>query len=196
MNASVAERALDPLTQGWFNHGAKILDIVEQHRPKVCVELGSWQGASAIPVARAIRRWGGTLTCVDQWLGNIDGSVSNASPWMLLSCARNLIQAAVNDNVRLIVADTVAAAQWWQEPIDYLYVDADHSYAGALADLYAWVPHVRQGGLILGDDYGSDMYPGVARAWEDFAIVRGLTLTRYQSDPPDRHGIQLVYATV
>lgn len=192
----------DPLTHGWFNHGQKILELVEQHKPKVCVELGTWQGASAIPVARAIRRWGGTLACVDNWNGNVNNetllsAIANVTmPWMLANCARNLIQAGVTANIRLIPADTVDAAQCWRGPIDYLYVDADHSYDGVMADLRAWVPHVKPGGLIIGDDYGSDMYPGVAWAWDEFAAGYGLTLSHYQSNPPDRHGIQLVYATV
>lgn len=186
----------DPLTQGWFHHGQKILALVDQHRPKACVELGTWQGASAIPVARSIRRWGGTLTCVDTWAGSIDGVAHYRAPWMLANCARNLMESGVSATVRLIPATTLETAVWWTAPIDYLYVDADHSHEGTLADLQAWAPHVTAGGLILGDDYGSDLYPGVKTAWDQFALVHGLTLAFYQSEPPDRHGIQLVYATV
>ncbi|HXD16421.1 MAG TPA: class I SAM-dependent methyltransferase [Vicinamibacterales bacterium] len=189
--------ALDPLTQGWFNHGSKILELVERHRPKVCVELGTWQGASAIPVARAIRRWGGTLTCVDTWGGDLNGGLGSLqSPWMLLSCVRNMTQAEVSGVIRLISCTTLEAARAWTEPIDSLYVDADHSYEGVRADLRAWVPFVKPGGLILGDDYGSDLYPGVKAAWDEFEHERGLTLARYQSTPPDPHGIQLIYGTV
>jgi predicted O-methyltransferase YrrM len=183
--------ALDPLTQGWFNHGEQILALVEQHKPKVCVELGSWQGASAIPVARSIRRWGGTMTCVDTWGGEIHETKS--TPWMLLSCVRNMTLAGVSGSMRLIPSSTQDAALWWTEPIDYLYVDADHSYDGVVADLYAWVPHVKPGGLILGDDYGHHGFPGVARAWDEFEAAHGLTLTRYQSHPPNPDGIQLIY---
>jgi len=195
-STSVFATPADPLTQGWFNHGSKILELIEQHRPTVCVELGTWLGASAIPVARSIRRWGGTLTCVDTWHGTIDGQSLYRAPWMLASCARNIVDAGVSANVRLIPATTADAAPWWSGPIDYLYVDADHSYESVMADLHAWVPHVRRGGLILGDDYGNDMFPGVQRAWDDFVHAQGLTLSRYQSTPPDRHGVQLVYATV
>ena len=126
----------------------------------------------------------------------MDGQGTDGAPWMLLSCARNLVTAGVNGNVRLLPATTQDAAQWWTEPIDYLYVDADHRYEAVFADLEAWVPYVKPGGLVLGDDYGSDMYPGVAMAWDRFAARHTLTpLQCYQSDPPDRHGIQLVYAT-
>ncbi len=186
--------ALDPLTQGWFNHGNQILALVERHRPKVCVELGSWLGASAIPVARMIQRWCGTLTCVDTWGGDVHESAGQ--PWMLLSCVRNMRQAGVSGSIRLIPTTTREAAAWWTEPLDYLYVDADHSYDGVAEDLRLWVPHLKPGGLLLGDDYGSHMYPGVKEAWDEFETAHGLTLTRYQSEPAEPHGIQLIYGTV
>lgn len=182
--------------QGWFHHGTKILELVEQYRPVVCVELGSWQGASAIPVARAIRQWGGTLTCVDIWGGEVSlGTPPSPSPWMLVTCARNIMAAGVGAVVRLIPATTQEVAATWTQPIDYLYIDADHAYESVKADLEAWVPHVRPGGLILGDDYGNDGYPGVKLAWDEFERAHDLTFTRYQSTPPVVRGVQLIYGT-
>lgn len=190
---------LDPITTpGWFHHGAKILELVEQYQPKVCVELGTWLGASAIPVARSIRRWGGTLFCVDTWAGDVHtptGTVRPQAPWMLVSCARNLMDAGVGAQVRLIPATTEQAHEWWTEPIDYLYIDAAHDYESVRADLSTWVPHVKPGGLILGDDYGHRFFPGVRQAWDEYEQTHGLTLTRYQSTPPDPDGIQLIYGT-
>jgi predicted O-methyltransferase YrrM len=188
---------LDPTqTPGWFHHGPEILRLLEQHRPKVCVELGTWLGASAIPVARAIRRWGGTLTCVDTWAGDVHPTANPhrpAAPWMLVSCARNILEAGVGANVRLIPCASFDAATWFDRPIDYLYIDADHSYGGVHADLTAWTPFVTPGGLLVGDDYGHRLFPGVRQAWDEFEQAHGLTLTRYQSDPPDPDGIQLIY---
>lgn len=181
-------------TPGWFNHGDQILALVEQHKPRVCVELGAWLGASAIPVARSIRRWSGSLTCVDTWSGtmtHVDGP-----PMMVWSFARQLFEAGVAGNVRMIAAPTVEAARWWREPIDYLYVDADHSYEAVLADLHAWVPHVRVGGLIVGDDYGHRQLPGVKPAWDEFTAQHGLQLQRVPSFPPHPDGIELVFASM
>ena len=178
-SAAMVERARIP---GWFNHGAKILDLVEQHRPKVCVELGTWQGASAIPVARSIARWGGTLTCVDTWSGDLNddgGSPAGKHPIMLMGCAREIVDAGVGANVRLIPAMTGDAATFWSEPIDFLYVDADHSYEGVMADLVDEHPR----------------YPGVKQAWDEFEQIHGLTLTHYQSTPPMQGGVQIVYGT-
>jgi predicted O-methyltransferase YrrM len=197
----MADALLEPLATvpGWFHHGGKILELVEKHRPIVCVELGTWLGASAIPVARAVRRWGGTLTCIDTWAGDVhppEDNVRASTPWMLVTCARNIIEAGVGANVRLIPATSFNAAAAWTQPIDYLYIDADHSYDGVRADLRAWVPKVRPGGLILGDDYGHRLFPGVRRAWDEFELRHDLALTRYQSTPPDPDGVQLIYGTV
>ena len=193
MTATLVEAPRPP---GWFHHGAKILELIGQHRPRVCVELGTWQGASAIPIARSIQRWRGTLTCVDTWSGQLNehgGSLPGKAPVMLLSCARAMVDAGVSANVRLIPATTADAARVWSEPIDFLYIDADHSDDGVTADLEAWAPHVKSGGLIVGDDYGNAIYPGVQRAWDAFEQRHGLTLTRFQSDPPAPQGVQLIY---
>ena len=178
---------------GWFHHGAKILELVEQHRQTVCVELGTFQGASAIPVARSIARWRGVLTCVDTWAEDVY-QAGATSPWLLVSCARNVVAAGVQ-NVRLMPTTTAEAVRTWAEPIDYLYIDADHHEAAVLADLEAWVPHVRPGGLVLGDDYGNRSFPGVHRAWDAFEAASGLSFMRYQSTPPHPDGVQLIYGT-
>jgi predicted O-methyltransferase YrrM len=179
---------------GWFHHGEQILRLLEQYRPKVVVELGTWMGASAIAMARSVRRWGGTVTCVDTWAGHSAYGDEVGAPLMILPCARYMVQAGVGASLRLIPSTTVAAAAQWHGPIDFLYVDADHSYRGVLADLRAWIPHVRTGGLIVGDDYQHPLFPGVRLAWDDIERdTGGWQFERFQSDPPDPEGIELIY---
>lgn len=38
--------------------------------------------------------------------------------------------------------------------LDWVYVDGDHSYEGCLFDLETVLPHIKKGGIIMGDDYG------------------------------------------
>jgi MMP 1-O-methyltransferase len=169
---------------------------LDEHRPQVVVELGSWLGASAIGMARSVRRWGGTVTCVDTWAGELNddgGSPAGKPPLMLLSCARAIVDAGVSASVRLIPAMTTEAARCWTQPIDFLYVDADHSHAAVRADLEAWVPHVKPGGVIAGDDYNHPRYPGVRTAWDAFERAHGF---RFERTPPNPHGLQLIYGTV
>lgn len=58
----------------------------------------------------------------------------------------------------------------WEVPdgLDFVFVDADHSYEGCKADILAWKPKVKRGGWILGHDYGSDKrHPDVRRAVDE-----------------------------
>merc|ERR1719203_2215140 len=67
---------------------------------------------------------------------------------------------------QLLVSPTVPAASLYdstRDPIDLLFVDADHSLEGAARDLAAWVPHVRPGAVVVGHDY-HPIFPGVLEA--------------------------------
>lgn len=52
--------------------------------------------------------------------------------------------------------------------IDFVYIDADHSFQGVLRDLTVWFPKVTKGGIIGGHDYGHPNFPGVKRAVDEF----------------------------
>lgn len=54
------------------------------------------------------------------------------------------------------------------EEIDFIYIDADHSYKGVWEDLCIWYPQVRIGGVIGGHDYGHLDFPGVKQAIDEF----------------------------
>ncbi len=52
--------------------------------------------------------------------------------------------------------------------IDFVYIDADHSYKGVWEDLCSWYPKVRTGGVIGGHDYDHPSFPGVTQAVIEF----------------------------
>lgn len=52
--------------------------------------------------------------------------------------------------------------------VDFVFIDADHSYEHVLADLIAWFPKVKKGGFISGHDYCQPDFPGVKKALKDF----------------------------
>lgn len=56
---------------------------------------------------------------------------------------------------------------------DLVYVDASHVEADVLADLEAYWPLLRPGGLLVGDDH-VPLFPGVIRACAEFARRHGL----------------------
>jgi len=65
-----------------------------------------------------------------------------------------------------------AVLQVPDESLDFVFIDADHSYEGAARDIAAWSRKVKIGGLLAGHDYENEGFPkfGVTRAvneWSD-----------------------------
>ena len=50
--------------------------------------------------------------------------------------------------------------------LDLAFIDADHSYERIFADIRAWLPKVKTGGVLCGHDYGSSAgdHAGVKQA--------------------------------
>lgn len=66
----------------------------------------------------------------------------------------NLEKAQVRDYVNPVKATSLqAAAQYEDRSIDFLMIDASHSYPDVVDDIEAWYPKVKLGGIISGDDY-------------------------------------------
>jgi len=72
------------------------------------------------------------------------------------------------DRVKILRMDTVAAAKEIEDgSLDFVFIDADHTYEGCKADICAWLPKVRDGGLVSGHDYN---WPSVKQAVDEFFI--------------------------
>jgi hypothetical protein len=57
-------------------------------------------------------------------------------------------------NVDIIVDFSVEAAKQFEDGyFDFVYIDASHTYEAVVADLEAWYPKIRKGGMIAGHDY-------------------------------------------
>jgi|SRR5579862_1190851 len=52
-------------------------------------------------------------------------------------------------------------------PIDFLFIDGDHTYDGVRCDFELYSPLVRPGGIIALHDIASTIAPGVSRFWSE-----------------------------
>lgn len=59
------------------------------------------------------------------------------------------------------------AGRFPDESFDFIFIDADHEYESVLADLEAWFPKLKPGGIIGGHDWSNE-FPGVERAVREF----------------------------
>lgn len=142
------------------------------------VEIGTLIGRSTCYLATRIRESGKgiQLFAVDTCRGSpTDSTGQEIAPSFGGSYAgilhRNILGCALEDHVVPILTDSVRASGLFRdESIDFCFIDGDHSYASVIADLAAWWPKVRPGGLITGHDYRqpAPWLLDVTRAVHDF----------------------------
>lgn len=148
------------------------------------VEIGSFKGKSACYLARGSKRGAAVkVHCVDLWdlggqveyqlddLDRIDRSRRNVprgsdDPDTYGMFHRQIAQARVKSMiVEHKAASLDAAAAWAGPPIGLLFIDGDHTYDGALADVTAWTPHLAPGAWVCWHDYRRpNRFPDVQRA--------------------------------
>lgn len=51
-----------------------------------------------------------------------------------------------------------------QQPLDFVFIDAKHTYENLYTDIFLWKTKVKKGGIIAGHDYDHPSYPGIKKA--------------------------------
>ena len=77
------------------------------------------------------------------------------------------------DRLTVLRMDTVEAAGHVEDgTLDFVFIDAMHTYSNVKADIAAWRPKIRAGGWLCGHDYTnkSDRFPGVRRAVDELGL--------------------------
>lgn len=84
------------------------------------------------------------------------------------ACKANLAACGVLEIVTLVQADSVEAAKAFTDhSVDFVFIDADHTYEGVRRDIAAWRSKVKDTGILAGHDYSLSMFPGVVQAVEE-----------------------------
>lgn len=117
-----------------------LYNLFDPEETKTVVEVGVYQG-------------GWIKTCLEYLFE--DAKIYAVDPWKDVVTPhrrfRNtLAKELASDHVIEIRRPSLDAAKDWDKPIDLLHLDGDHT--DLLNDLIAWVPKVREGGLITGHD--------------------------------------------
>lgn len=72
------------------------------------------------------------------------------------------------DKINLIKNDSVSESKNYDdEYFDIVYIDASHEYEYVKEDILSWLPKVKNGGIICGDDY-HPVWHGVIKAVDEF----------------------------
>lgn len=139
-------------------------------------EIGVWEGSYAEHLCQTIP--GLTLTCVDPWRPMKDYH-ERKNDAARLERAYQITQERLKsyDCTFLRMTSLEAVQRIPDGSLDFVYIDGNHSKASVLADLRAWSPKVRSGGIVAGHDYRSDdrkAFIEVKDAVDQFTFERGI----------------------
>lgn len=137
---------------------------------QVIIEIGVWRGRSAACLAEHTT---GLVLAIDHFMGDSDTAkwFDDRPDGLRNDCLDNLREFISAGRLLVLQRPSLEAAPFVAEllryrPADMVFVDGDHSYDATVADINAYMPILRSGGLICGHD--SD-FPNVRRA-VDFAL--------------------------
>jgi hypothetical protein len=160
---------------------AKLLSLLP--KDAVCAEVGTYRGDFAAAILKTSKPK--QLYLIDSWEHRSEEKYEGASYGGHALAGQQGMDAMYESVVARFRAEIDsgaivvkrarspdAAAGFADESLDWVYIDADHSYEGVRHDLDAYYGKVKPGGFIAGDDYGQgDKWfgHGVTRAVDEFA---------------------------
>lgn len=178
--------ALSSSIGGWFTDecGKEYRKVCQQMAGEsvgnVCrlVEVGSWRGRSLSYLADLILTGEVAATAVDTWKGNSDPKDPTHGKDVYADFTANMKKLGIWDRLSVIREPSLKAASHFPPAsLEVVMIDADHEKEHVAADLAAWWPKVRHGGVLMGHDYGTRcLCPGVVAAVDEFAAAHGLTV--------------------
>lgn len=138
--------------------GEYILRLIHKYGWTIGAELGVWYGETYFRVLEGAENL--TLIGVDNW----DSKYPLTTRKDQTKNRKGVYEGARNFPGRAVIMemDTAEAAEKIPDrSLDFVFIDADHSYEGCHRDIVNWLPKIKDIGWILGHDY---TWPGVNRA--------------------------------
>jgi len=146
----------------------------------VLVEIGSWIGKSSIVIASAIQG-DARLFCVDPFDGSADmrgrykqlmGTMDKSLQEVFI---QNIKQAGLANLIVPIKGYSHQVVKGWDKPIDFLFIDGDHSYKAVKRDYLDWGNYIVDGGWIAFHDTHFQCPPGM----KEYKKGPGLVIQEY-----------------
>jgi len=123
------------------------------------VEVGVLEGLSLSHLILKVIESGKdiSITAVDWFCEQSGGSLINFISNMKL--VRNKFDLIIDFSIN-------ASHEFKDKSLDFVFIDASHDYENVKADILAWIPKIKEGGVIAGHDYVED-YSGVMKAVDE-----------------------------
>lgn len=128
------------------------------------VEVGCWEGRSAAYMGVGIVNSACKIRfdCVDTWEGSAEHVDKAETDALFGKFRRNMAIFQDLVDVNIIRMDSMsAAAEYDDESLDFVFLDASHDFESVSEDIASWYPKVKANGVLAGDDVA---WAGVSQA--------------------------------
>jgi predicted O-methyltransferase YrrM len=136
--------------------GRFLFRLLRELEPRSCLELGAGFGVSGAYQAAALRlNRTGTLVSLDQ-----EESLARIAREGIAELGLGAISSLHMGPIGTILGMAAASS----EPIDYAYIDAEHTEAATVSNFEQLLPHLADGAVVVVDDIRLDSE--MKRAWD------------------------------
>ncbi|MHB8904501.1 MAG: glycosyltransferase [Melioribacteraceae bacterium] len=87
---------------------------------------------------------------------------------------KNLL-SKFGERSKIIRKTSLEASKEIMEKLDFIFIDANHSYESVKEDLHLWWDKVKPGGIVAGQDYMHPNFPGVKLAVDEYLVKYNLS---------------------
>ena len=169
--------------------------IVDQYKPSLIIEVGSFLGWSAWGMSTRMKKLNpdGVTICVDSWMGGADHweeatfnkesriKRKNGYPTFYYNFLANMCYNDMQETIVPFAYPSITAAIVLQKVFsknnlraDMIYIDGSHEYWDVILDLTNYWPLLKEGGVMFGDDWTCQ---DVKQAGTDFVGQNNLKLS-------------------
>ena len=146
---------------GWFSYELIYKEMVARaSEGALFVEVGSFKGRSSSFLAVEIANSGKNikLDCIDTWQGSIEHQKGEECE------IKEVVEGTLYETflkntepVKHLInpirePSYEAAARYADGSIDFIMIDGDHTFDGVCKDIQAFLPKMKKGGVMTGDD--------------------------------------------
>lgn len=178
---------------GWNSSHSIFQETIHRLRPRTIIEVGTWKGASARHMAAHCKSLGldSVIICVDTWLAEEILWTSpewfpslkcvNGRPTVYNTFLANTLDSGLQDYIVPLSMPSLAAARYLKirgVSADMIYIDGSHIENEVYDDLDAYFGLLREGGVLIGDDYVNNHpcnFEGLIRDVHRFGEKNGIT---------------------
>lgn len=143
----------------WLNR------MIREHGFTIGCEVGTGTGRTGCEIMRANSNF--HLVQV-AYYPNLKGEINYCTTNQAKKLWQRRMRPYRNRMTMLFMKSHDAIKYVKDKSLDFVFIDADHSYEHCIEDIRDWTPKVKSKGLVSGHDFGHPDFPGVEKAVREY----------------------------